>query len=153
MTNSPRVNEKMSALLNKAELSWPLPAPPGTVNAPVLSVVEDCVLLKGQWEINRDHVALTGLPDRTGFECFLNHVHLPFGGTSESLRSCLEYAATLREALLPLSADRRFRVIVAVSEDGDCAVRFHQIREGETWISENIEGYRSEGVLVFDIPS
>jgi hypothetical protein len=43
----------------------------------------------------------------------------------------------------------RFNVIV--SYDGEsCAVRFHKIRDGEKWLSEDLESYVDEGVLVIE---
>jgi hypothetical protein len=43
----------------------------------------------------------------------------------------------------------RFNVIV--SYDGEsCAVRFHKIRAGERWLSEDLESYVDEGVLVVE---
>ena len=148
----------MPALLQRAGLRWPLVARADARQWPTLEIFEDCVLLKGQWEPNKQHVKITDLPDKTGFECFINHVHLPFDGTNESLNSCLEYAATLQEALMPLTGDRQFRVIVSLSEDYEfpesaCTVRFHQIRPDENWIAEDLEGYKSEAILVFDLRS
>jgi hypothetical protein len=129
------------------------------VQLPELKIFENCVLLKHQWEPNK-HAKIADYFDKTGFECFINHVHLPFAETNESqsLASCLEYAATLQDALLPLTPDRQFRVIVSLSEDGEfpgsaCTVRFHQIRPGEVWVTEDLEGYKSEAILVFDVPN
>jgi hypothetical protein len=148
----------MSALLQKAGLRWPLVARAIPGQLPTLEIFEDCVLLKDQWAPNRQHVKITDLPDRTGFECFINHVHLPFEGTNETLIPCLEYAAALQEALMPLTQDRQFRVIVSLSQDdafpkSACTVRFHQIRPGENWISEDLEGNKSEAILIFDVSS
>jgi hypothetical protein len=43
----------------------------------------------------------------------------------------------------------RFNVIV--SYDGEsCAVRFHKIRPGESWLSADLESYVDEGVLVVE---
>ena len=43
----------------------------------------------------------------------------------------------------------RFNVIV--SYDGEsCAVRFHKIRDGEKWLSEDLESYVDEGILVIE---
>jgi hypothetical protein len=147
------MNDKMVALLQRAALRWPVVphAMPGQL--PTVEIFQDCVLLKDQWDPNK-HVKITDCSNKTGFECFINHVHLPFSGTNESLISCLEYATTLEEALLPLTEDRQFRVIVSLSEDdSDCAVRFHQIRPGEEWMSEDLDGFSSEAILVFDVPS
>jgi hypothetical protein len=146
------MNHKMSALLQRAGLRWPVVAHAIPGQLPALEIFTDCVLLKNEWEPNK-HVKITDCFDKTGFECFINHVHLPFAGTNESLISCLEYAATLQEALMPLTQDRQFRVIVSLPEDDDCTVRFHQIRPGEETMSEDIEGYKSEAILVFDVAS
>jgi hypothetical protein len=151
------MNGRMSALLQKVGLRWPL-ARSIPAQLPSFEIFDDCVLFKSQWEPNKQHVKITDFPDKTGFECFINHVHLPFEGTNESLISCLAYVATLQEALIPLTQDRQFRVIVSLSEDdafptSACTVCFHQIRSGEASMSENLEGYKSEAVLVFDVPS
>ena len=43
----------------------------------------------------------------------------------------------------------RFNVIV--SYDGEsCAVRFHKIREGESWLCDDLESYVDEGILVVE---
>jgi hypothetical protein len=147
----------MSALLQEAGLRWPLVrAVPSQL--PTLEIFEDCVLLKEQWAPNRHHVKIADFPDRTGFECFINHVHFPFDGTNETITPCLGYAAALQEALMSLTEDRQFRVIVSLSEDDAFpkyagTVRFHQIRLGENWVDDDLEGYKSEATLVFDVPS
>jgi hypothetical protein len=54
-------------------------------------------------------------------------------------------ALSRKLALLP----GRFNVIV--SYDGEsCAVRFHKIRPGQRWLSEDLESYVDEGVLVVE---
>jgi hypothetical protein len=146
------MNSKMVALLMKAGLRWPLAAK-CSEQLPNLGIFEDCVLLSEQWEPNKHHVKIADLPDKTGFECFINHVHLRFDGTRQTLIPCLEHAEALQKALLPFTGDRQFRVIVALADDDDCTVHFHQIRQGENWISQDLEGYKSEAMLVFDIPS
>jgi hypothetical protein len=122
----PRMNKKMSALLQSAGFRWPLEALIVPRPLPALEIFEDCVLLKDQWDPNK-HVKIADCFDKTGFECFINHVHFPFDETNQTLISCLEYAATLQETLMPLTG-RQFRVIVSLSDDGSrkfaCTVRF-----------------------------
>jgi len=48
-------------------------------------------------------------------------------------------------------------VIISIAEDDEfpnsaCTVRFHQIRSGEDWGSHNLEEYKMEAILVFDVP-
>ncbi|MGA9901297.1 MAG: hypothetical protein WBQ39_05120, partial [Terriglobales bacterium] len=90
------MNKKMSALLQRAGLRWPVEALTISRPLPALEIFEDCVLLKDQWDPNK-HVKIAECFDRTGFECFINHVHLPFDGTNQTLISCLEYVATLQQ--------------------------------------------------------
>jgi hypothetical protein len=147
----------MSALLQETGLQWPFAAGDVPGRLPTLEIFEDCVLLKSQWEPNKRHVKIADHFDETAFECFVNHIHLPFDGTGKTLTRCLEYAVTLENALIPLTTDRRFRVIVSLSDDGEfpksaCTVRFHQIRTGQNWILEDLEEYESDAILVFDVP-
>ncbi len=83
-------------------------------------------------EFNRDTY------DETGYECFINHIHI------KSLPEALEFAERLNKALLErLRGD----FVVIVSFDGrEAAVRFHRRRIGQTWLSENLEEYREEGI-------
>jgi hypothetical protein len=158
MNSGTRMNGKMSALLERAGLRWPLATRTSPGQLPMFDIFDDCVLLRSQWEPNKQHAKVTDHPDKTGFECFINHVHLPFAETTESLTSCLEYAATLQVALTSLTQDREFRVMVSMSVDEPsakfaCVIRFHQIRPGENWIAADLEGYKSDAVLVFDVRS
>lgn len=148
-----KMNRRMSALLKHADISVPfddrlLPRP-----LPVSSftIVDGSVLLKDQYALAR-HVSLASFPDRTGFECFVNHVHLPFDGTNESLESCLRYAVGLQQGLARLSKDRCFQVKVSLA-DNDCAIRFHELRSSESWIAEDLDTYGDEALLLLTADS
>ena len=149
------MNREMSVLMERLAVHWPLRTDTIAVNSPELELFEDCVLLKN-FERNK-HVKVSELPDKTGFECFINHVHLPFRSTKESLVSCLARAVSIERALIPLAQNRRFRVIVGISEDNssserNCTIRFHHIRLGEDWVADKLEGYKADAILVFDVP-
>jgi hypothetical protein len=60
--------------------------------------------------------------------------------------------AGLEAALTAAAQHRRFRVIVGISE-GDCTVRFHQLRPDEDSLSDDLEAYDSEAMLTFDVPA
>jgi len=139
----------MSALLRTSSVSIPLDenltSEPLTI--PVLESVDGSVLLKSEFEGNQ-HVKTSDFPDRTGYECFINHVHLPFEQTRESLLACLRYAIALQSGLAELQPRRHFQIIVSVGET-DCTVRFHEDRSGESWVAENLDGY-TEAVLVLE---
>jgi hypothetical protein len=99
-----------------------------------------CVLLASEARASALDRAAT--QDETGYECFINHVHV------ESLGEALEFAGRLNRAL---SATFAGKFIVIVSFDGrEATVRFHRLRAGQTWLSENLEEYREEGIAVLD---
>jgi hypothetical protein len=147
-----KLNSKMSALLKEADISTPLNdgLALGHVESPAFEIAEGSVVLRTEFEKNR-HVSVTAFPDRTGFESFINHVHLPFNGTRESLLACLAYTDALRRGLTRLVGSRHFQVIVSIAGNG-CTVRFHEVRFGERWIAENLEDYADEAILVLDVP-
>jgi len=99
-----------------------------------------CVLLASEAH-NAAWTRVADTHDETGYECFINHLHI------ESLQEALELARRLIEAL----AERftgRFAVIV--SFDGrEATVRFHRLRAGQAWLSDNLEEYE-EGIAVLD---
>ena len=84
----------------------------------------------------------TATHDETGYECFVNHVHV------ESLGEALEFAGRLKKTLTSLFPGD---FVVIVSFDGrEATVRFHRLRAGQTWLNENLEEYREEGIAVID---
>ena len=145
-----KMNQRMSALLQQADIPVPFVDDPAlrTLSLPAFSVVGEFVLLKNQYEPNK-HVSPADFPDKTGYESFIDHVHRPFDGTAASLKSCLSYAIALQKGLTRIAGNRRFQVIVSV-DDHECTVRFHQLRQGETWIAEDLEGYAEEAVLLLE---
>src|SRR5579859_134672 len=139
------MNKRMSQLLAGLGVSLPaLTGSPSTAKGEFITV-GGSLLLKDGYEQAKG-VNANNFPDRTGFECFVNHVHLPFSGTQRSLRSCLEYAMGLRSRLAEVGQGRRFMVIVSLSDD-DCVVRFHELRKNEHWLADDLEAYREEAVL------
>ncbi len=145
-----KMNQRMSALLRQADIPVPFVDDPAlrTLSLPAFSVVRESVLLKNQYEPNK-HVSPADFPDKTGYESFINHVHRPFDGTAASLKSCLSYAIALQKGLTRIAENLRVQVIVSVDDHG-CTVRFHQLRQGEAWIAEDLEGYADDAVLLLE---
>ncbi len=99
-----------------------------------------CVLLASEKRDSGSDRAATQV--ETGYECFVNYVHV------ESLDEALEFARRLKEALAAIFAGD-FAVIV--SFDGrEATVRFHRLRAGQTWLNENLDEYREEGIAVIE---
>jgi hypothetical protein len=153
-----RLNRRMERYLadlrsREVEAGFPVPG-----RGPDVQVVEagSCWLLGGF--VKKPHLSPADFPDATGLECSANKLKMEAMFPPRIVASCpllLLTAGLLTARALSVELSRypgRFNVIL--SYDGDsCVVRFHKIRAGERWLSEDLEGYVDEGVLVFEAGS
>ena len=143
-----RANQRMLVLLMTAMTR-------GTTLAPALADLlrGELVSENGCWFL-RDlregarTTSLTSFPDRTGFECFVNHIHIgdfvDAPNADESLAQALAWAKAIQAKLESLG---RFNVIVSCHES-DCSVRFHRLRTGEAWLTDDLDGYTEEVLVI-----
>ncbi|HKQ79087.1 MAG TPA: hypothetical protein VJ810_35660 [Blastocatellia bacterium] len=121
---------------------------------PGFTEVEGAVLLKTQEKLAKG-VKPGNFPDLTGYECFVNHVHIEDYlseaglGSNARLKQGIAFANKIMEELSSLFPSKLFKVIVATNES-ECNVRFHLIRSGENWLSDNLDKYGQEGILVLE---
>jgi hypothetical protein len=116
----------------------------------------DGCVLQAALEKLRGNANIDDFPDRTGYECFVNHIHVEdyfdedgsFGQIAR-LGQGIAFANDLKERLSSFSADENFRLIVS-SDESSCSVRFHVIRNGEEWLSPDLNSYQQEAILVLD---
>lgn len=139
-----RSNLRMQKLLARLQLD-----PNQLVNAPskevlALEQIDGCVFLAQEY-VHSKGARLDQFPDRTGFECFVNHVHFRVGSGRQVIERVFSYISTLRRTLASLN-EGPFEIIMSVS-DAECTVRFHKCRPGESWLSADLEGYESEAIL------
>lgn len=144
--------QRYLADLRSREVEADFPSPG---RGPDVSIVETggCWLLGGF--VKKPHLSPADFPDATGLECSANKLRMEAMFPARLVLSCpllLLTAGILTARALSAELSRypgRFNVIL--SYDGEsCAVRFHKIRAGERWLSEDLEGYVDEGVLVFE---
>lgn len=115
--------------------------------------VQGCVFFRELFH----HNALTALAmhhDMTGYECAVNAIHLEDYLEKGMAREAPALAATaakcsdwLIERLRRFSPEP-FRIIISV-QGRYCKMRFHKIRDGESWLADDLEGY-PEAVATFD---
>jgi len=145
-----RINSSMQRLLDSMKISLngaPTAANPESL--PGLVTVEGCVLLADEAQ-GCQSVSLNDFPDRTGFECFINHFHVPFERTPAGLLKLIARIAGIRRALSQYAPTRNFRILVSVSK-GECTIRFHECRPGEAWLAKDLEGYGEESVAAIGV--
>ena len=94
-------------------------------------------------------------PDCTGYECFVNHIHvedyLENGGLPplELLGCGIALARELKARLSGFQDTRHFRIIV-IFQGATCSVRFHTIRPDEEWMDKDLHGYREEAIAILE---
>ncbi len=147
-----RANSRM------ASLGFPLPAGgAGDELAPELAALlaagfdemDGCVVLRA-FHHSATRTSVAKCHDETGFEAFINHVHiedyLPDGtGEDDALMQASDFVRQLADQLAASYPDREFHVIVGISDS--CTVRFHAERPGQAWLADDIEGYEREAVM------
>jgi hypothetical protein len=93
--------------------------------------------------------------DRTGYECFVNHIHvedyLENGGLPplELLGRGIALARELKARLSQVHARKHFRIMVTF-RGPTCEVRFHTIRPDEEWVEKDASSYPGEAIAVFE---
>jgi len=103
--------------------------------------------------------------DETGLECSLSKTHVDAFATecSELLtmtRIAIAYGFLVKEALEQSAIGGSIRIIISAQLPSPelervghvCTVRFHRIRPHQVWLSDDIEGFRSEALMVLDFP-
>jgi hypothetical protein len=97
----------------------------------------------------RTNAKLENFPDLTGYECFINHIHLEGRDEASAFVRGINFGRALIKLLKPLSSNKNdFKVIVAI-ESKEASIRFHRVRMNESWLAKDLEGYR-EAVLVLE---
>src|SRR5690349_5514596 len=102
-----------------ATIEYRFPLPSEVVQAPNeldLVTIGECVLFAGEYR-RCSTVFMDDFPDRTGYESFVNHIHMPYDGTRESLLGSLGFVARLRRTLIEYANDRQFLIILSIAAD------------------------------------
>jgi hypothetical protein len=106
-----------------------------------------CVFLKALAE--GAHASADDFPDVTGYECFVNHVHIEdyarTNMTAIGVTLLCEISLVLRQRF----PERSFRGIIA-DDENSCTVRFHTVRLGEQWLLDDLDEYEG-GVGITDL--
>lgn len=110
---------------------------------------DDCLLLADSASADH-HPARGGFSDATGYEAFVNHLHVdPVDDSFDDVFIALTAAKILVAELHRWRAGGATRMIVSRNLGGEFAcstVLFHRIRPGEMWLSGDLEGYRHEAI-------
>ena len=107
---------------------------------------DGCFLLKAA--TGQTNAKISDFPDKTGYECFFNKVHIESASPAEALLQSLLY---VKEVFLQWrkyeSKGELMAIIGQDIKDGETVVRFHRVRPGESWLASDMESYKEEAIL------
>lgn len=107
--------------------------------------VDGCYFLRA-FSLKETNARLENFPDRTGFECFINSLHIDDYVGNEYLISACRFAEKLIDVWWKSKFSYMLNVIVVCDEIG-ALVKCHVIRENESWLAPDLESYE-ESILV-----
>jgi hypothetical protein len=107
----------------------------------------DCHFLAVLLEKSRS-VARENFDDCTGYECFVNSVHVEdFDAKAPILQAILFIDAVFDAWGARMSGLNLVGIVSA--DEFSVVVKFHVDRTGESWVSDNVEGYE-DPILIVD---
>ena len=115
-------------------------------------VVDDCLVVGKSDAVPRLESVRASVMDKTGYECFVNHVHLKERGNSgATLGQALAFCKRVCAEAVSVAPNRVLRFIFSKNGE-DWTVHFHTLRPDESYVSmsDDLEGYAEEAVLVLD---
>jgi hypothetical protein len=116
----------------------------------------DCIFLS--LLLKKSHVRQNDFPDHTGYEAFVNHIHVSdLLESRESsdipfflLKQGIMLAHALRKKLICTYPDTAFQIAVSYDEI-ECTVRFYRMRDNESWLTSDLEQYTEEAIMAIEV--
>ncbi|WP_143219491.1 hypothetical protein [Achromobacter xylosoxidans] len=110
------------------------------------SIENECVFL-ASLATKRRNVSGDNFPDKTGWECFVNSIHIDDYCTSAYVLNSIIFL----DDLFKKWRERKEGVLQAIvsSDEFGAIVKFHLLRDGESWVDQNLEKYE-DPILVVD---
>lgn len=90
----------------------------------------------------RTNVDLGSFEDKTGYECFINSIHIDDYVEVQWLGTALQFVDRLLGSWVRLPRSEILQVVLTSDELG-ATVKAHILRHGESWVSDDLEGYES----------
>jgi hypothetical protein len=114
-----------------------------------MRIIDDCLVVGKSDAVPLDSVR-AAVMDKTGYECFVNHVHLKeLGDSAAVLGHAVAFCKRVSAQAASVAPNRSVRFII--SKNGkDWTVHFHTLRPDESYVTDDLEGYAEEAVLVLD---
>ena len=113
-------------------------------------VIDDGCVFLAALKARGGNSRLDSFPDRTGYECFINSIHIDdYVASDFVLQACL-FVEALFESWrgVEVTGCRKLQAIISCDEF-EAVIKFCLVRDGESWLSDDLEKYE-EGILAAD---
>jgi hypothetical protein len=140
-----KINQAMKNALSGARLNVPLNSLLKGIADSGFSLGDECYFLRGI--LGKANVARESFIDCTGYECFVNSLHVEdYDSTSPLVQAVL----LVKEVFAVWNAmQRTLRLTAVVSADEFSVVtKFHLRRPGEQWLGDKIDNYDDPVMLI-----
>ena len=94
------------------------------------------------------NITATDFPDKTGHECFVNSIHVEDYVDSNYLSYACSFVNECFDIWRLEGRKDHLNAIISMDEFST-VVKLHVVRDGESWLSENLDEY-SEAILLVD---
>jgi hypothetical protein len=101
--------------------------------------LDGCFLLKELANVTTN-ANTNDFPDKTGYECFINHIHIDDFTTENVSATSLVFASRLLSKWTQTNFGGQLVVIVGGDHEA-AVVRCHRERQNESWLAQDLDGY------------
>lgn len=144
-----RMNTRMARL-------WGNSAPAEQVAEELRQLSEARFVLKdGAWlnavlASSRENLRAANYGDATGYEAVVNHIYVDdFVPRLNAIPQALAFAREIARTWRSQSSEERLLFIISATETS-CGVRFHVVRDGVSYVDEDLETYALDALAVLD---
>jgi hypothetical protein len=112
-------------------------------------VAEGCYFVSSLYTA-KGNANLSRFPDKTGYECYVNHIHLDDhdANTVKQLEMAIAAMKVLRENWRNWEYSHLPIEFVISVDESSCVFRFHVLRDNEKYLDGDLEKYENDAVLV-----
>ncbi|WP_245621275.1 hypothetical protein [Paraburkholderia ferrariae] len=128
----------MAALLGGTSVNCTLASPLARIASDGFAIDDGCYVFRGVSKVTTP--TMSSFPDRTGYEAFVNSFHVE---DYDSVSPVAQAILFVTEVFRHWNARESVATLVAIlsADEFSVVARFHLRRDGERWLSDNIEGY------------
>lgn len=109
-----------------------------------------CYFLKVLYE-KKGNATINEFPDKTGYECFVNHIHIDDLVENPKLEDAIAFSKILITSIKKYLNNSAQTISVIISWDEmSQTIRFHLKRNGENWLTDDLEEYTEEAILLIE---